>query len=105
MQHFQKFESEIEINASEVLPSKNNDFAGSHVINHVPGIPRKNLKDIDNLTLNEPFPTRPKTLQLNQNGPPPVGSVPLSTDSRVYHPGVLREGSFFKYVLLIFIVQ
>ncbi|CAG8603188.1 5982_t:CDS:1 [Funneliformis mosseae] len=67
------------------VPLKGNDMelfhflsAGPHVINFAPGMLRKNLKDIEDLILNQkfiPFPPRPKSIQqpLPEEYPPKDG--------------------------------
>jgi hypothetical protein len=47
--------------------------AGPHVINYVPGMLRKNLKDIEDLIIKfVPFPPRPKAFQLDFNNDPHI---------------------------------
>ena len=61
-------------NVNEDIPSKGNDTelfhflsAGPHVINYAPGMLKKHLKDIQDLTLNKRFTTFPLNLLVSCN--------------------------------------
>ncbi|CAG8581889.1 5931_t:CDS:2 [Funneliformis mosseae] len=68
------------------VPLKGNDMelfhflsAGPHVINYAPGMLRKNLKDIEDLILNQkfiPFPPRPKSITRDLNHDPHIHQQP-----------------------------